>query len=84
MKCVLPAPPVMAFFDPRLPAVLQTDTSSTRGMGFATLQRQGDEWRLVHCESRFLTDIDTRHAVIEVELAAYLWACRKYRKPSTV
>ena len=77
VKRVLSAPPVMAFFDPRLPTVLQTDASSTRGMGFALLQRHGDVWRLVHCGSRFLTDVETRYAVIEVELAACLWACKK-------
>ena len=32
----------------------------------------------MHCGSRFLTDIETRYAVIEVELAACLWACKKW------
>ena len=77
VKRVLSAPPVMAYFDPCLATVLQTDASSTRGMGFALLQRHGDVWRLVHCGSRFLTDVETRYAVIEVELAACLWACKK-------
>ena len=79
VKRVLSAPPVMAYFDPKLPTMLQTDASSTRGMGFALLQRRDDVWRLVHCGSRFLTDVETRYAVIEVELAACLWACKKCR-----
>ena len=60
VKRVLSAPPVMAYFDPKLPTMLQTDASSTRGMGFALLQRRDDVWRLVHCGSRFLTDVETR------------------------
>ncbi|XP_043217351.1 uncharacterized protein LOC122379318 [Amphibalanus amphitrite] len=77
VKAVLAAPPVMAFFDPSLPTMLQTDAARTKGLGFALLQRHGDDWRLVHCGSRFLTDTESRYAVVEIELAAVLWACRK-------
>ena len=76
-KSVLSSPPVMAFFDPQLPTVLQTDAAKTRGLGFALLQRHGDDWRLVQCGSRFLTDTESRYAVVELELAAVLWACKK-------
>ena len=77
VKSVLAAPPVMAFFDPSLPTMLQTDAARTKGLGFALLQRHGDTWRLVQCGSRFLTDTESRYAVVEIELAAVLWACRK-------
>ena len=78
-KSVLSSPPVMAFFDPKLPTMLQTDAAKTRGLGFALLQRHGDDWRLVQCGSRFLTDAESRYAVVELELAAVLWACKKCR-----
>ena len=77
VKSVLAAPPVMAFFDPSLPTMLQTDAARTKGLGFALLQQHGDTWRLVHCGSRFLTDTESRYAVVEIELSAVLWACRK-------
>ena len=77
VKTVLASPPVMAFFDPSLPTMLQTDAARTKGLGFALLQRHGDIWRLVQCGSRFLTDTESRYAVVEIELAACLWACRK-------
>ncbi|XP_043200358.1 uncharacterized protein LOC122369578 [Amphibalanus amphitrite] len=76
-KIVLSSPPVMAFFDPQLPTVLQTDAAKTRGLGFAVLQRHGEDWRVVQYGSRFLTDTESRYAVIELELAAVLWACKK-------
>ncbi|XP_043240331.1 uncharacterized protein K02A2.6-like [Amphibalanus amphitrite] len=76
-KIVLSSPPVMAFFDPQLPTVLQTDAAKTRGLGFALLQKHGEDWRVVQYGSRFLTDTESRYAVIEVELAAVLWACKK-------
>ena len=76
-KSILSSPPVMAFFDPGLPTVLQTDAAKTRGLGFALLQRHGDDWKLVQCGSRFLTDVESRYAVVELELAAVLWACKK-------
>lgn len=41
---------------------------------FALLQLHGKDWKLVQCGSRFLSEVD---AVIEVEMAAVLWAVRK-------
>ena len=63
----------MVFFDLLLPTVLQTDAAKTRGLGFALLQRYGDDWRLVQCGSRFITDAESRYAVVELVLAAVLW-----------
>ena len=77
VKEALLAPPVLAHFDITLPTMLQTDASRLHGLGFALLQRHGEEWKLVQCGSRFLTDTETRYAVIEVEMAAVLWAIRK-------
>ena len=77
VKKALIAPPILAHFDITLPTMLQTDASRLHGLGFALLQRHGEDWKLVQCGSRFLTDTETRYAVIEVEMAAVLWAIKK-------
>lgn len=77
VKRVLVSPPVLAHFDPALPTMLETDASRLRGLGFVLRQRHEDGWRLTQCGSRFLTDVESRYAVVEIELAAVLWAVRK-------
>ena len=79
VKTVLSAPPVMAYFDPSLPTMLQTDAARTKGLGFALLQRHGESWKLVHCGSRFISDVESRYAVVELEMAACVWAVKKCR-----
>ena len=77
VKDTLVAPPILAHFDAAMPTMLQTDASRLHGLGFALLQRHGENWRLIQCGSRFLIDTETRYAVIEVEMAAVLWAVKK-------
>ncbi|XP_043228769.1 uncharacterized protein K02A2.6-like [Amphibalanus amphitrite] len=77
VKRALVSPPVLAFFDPQLPTKLQTDSARTRGLGFVLQQRHGDTWKMVQCGSRFLTDTESRYAVVELECLACLWALRK-------
>ena len=77
VKGCLISPPDLAFFDPTLPSMLQTDASRTNGFGFVLLQRHGEVWKLVQGGSRFLTDAESRYAVIEMKLAAVLWAVMK-------
>ena len=77
VKSTLISPPVLAFFNPSLPTALQTDASRLNGLGYALLQRHGDQWRLVQCGSRFLSDTESRYATIELELLAVTWAARK-------
>lgn len=77
VKGCLVAPPVLAYFDPTLPTMLQTDASRRNGFGFVLLQKHNDLWKLVQCGSRFLTDTESRYAVIELELAAVLWSVKK-------
>lgn len=79
VKRALTSPPVLAFFDPKLPTVLQTDASRLNGLGFALMQKHGDCWRLVQCGSRFLTDTESRYSVIELEMLALVWSVRKCR-----
>ena len=77
VKKALISPPVLSFFDPHLPTALQTDASRLNGLGYALLQRHGEQWRLVQCGSRFLSDTESRYAAIELELLAVTWAVRK-------
>ncbi|XP_076044716.1 uncharacterized protein LOC143027329 [Oratosquilla oratoria] len=78
VKRALSSPPVLAPFDPALPAVLQTDASRLYGIGYALLQDHGQgHLRLVQCGSRFLTDAETRYATIELEMLAVTWATSK-------
>ncbi|KAK3868203.1 hypothetical protein Pcinc_026391 [Petrolisthes cinctipes] len=77
VKECLVSPPVLAFYDPTLPTMLQTDASKRNGFGFVLLQRHGEIWKLVQCGSRFLADTESRYAVVELELAAVCWAVKK-------
>ncbi len=74
LKTILCQPPVLAQFDLSLPIMLQTDASRLKGLGYALLQKHDDEWKLVQCGSRFLTDTESRYAMIELELLAIVWA----------
>ncbi len=77
LKNILGAPPVLAQYDPSLPTMLQTDASKLKGLGYALLQKHGNLWKLVQCGSRFLSDTETRYAMIEIELLAVVWAVVK-------
>ena len=79
VKKALSAPPVLAHYDPELPTVLQTDAARLKGLGYALLQQHGDRWRLVQCGSRFLSDTESRYAMVELELLAVVWALKKCR-----
>ena len=57
--------------------MLQTDAARSKGRGFALLQQHGGIWRLVQCGSRFLTDTESRYAMVELEMLAALWAMNK-------
>lgn len=79
VKTALSSPPILAHYDPKLPTVLQTDAARLKGLGYALLQQHGSHWRLVQCGSRFLSDTESRYAMIELELLALVWALKKCR-----
>ncbi|XP_043188392.1 uncharacterized protein K02A2.6-like [Amphibalanus amphitrite] len=79
VKTALSSPPVLAHYDPQLTTVLQTDAARLKGLGYALLQQHGEHWRLVQCGSRFLSDAESRYAMVELELLAVVWALRKCR-----
>ncbi len=77
-KKALTSPPVLAMFDPKRPTMLQTDAARTRGLGYGLLQKDSqDNWRLVEANSRFITDTESRYAMVELELLAVQWAMKK-------
>ena len=77
VKRILCSPPVLAPFDPKLPTMLQTDASRLKGLGFVLMQRHGDNWKLTQAGSRFTTEIESRYAMIKLELLAVVWAVKK-------
>jgi hypothetical protein len=77
VKRALISPPVLANFDPSAETVLQTDASRKNGLGYVLLQRQGDHWKLIQCGSRFVSDTESRYAMVELELLAVVWATKK-------
>ena len=70
-------PPVLAFYRLGAPLRLETDASRTQGLGFVLLQLQDEEWRLIQCGSRFITETEARYAMIELECLAVVWAIHK-------
>ena len=78
-KNVLCSPPILAPFDPKLLTMLQTDASRLKGLGFALLQKHGDDWKLTQAGSRFITETESRYAMVKLELLGVVWAIRKCR-----
>ena len=66
-------------FDPKKPTALHTDASRLNGLGYVLLQKHGEEWKLIQCGSRFLTDTESRYSMVELELLAIVWATKKCR-----
>ena len=78
-KKMLTTSPILAYFDTTKETRLHTD-ASTLGIGFVLLQKSTDgsnEWKTVQAGSRFLTDAESRYAVIELECLAVAWAIKK-------
>ena len=64
VKGALSNPPILAYFDPELPIVLETDAARLKGLGYALLQKHENSWKLIECSSRFLTETESRYATI--------------------
>ena len=69
---------MLSFFDISKPTKLSRD-ASRQGLGFVLQQKTGDKWTLVQAGSRFLSDAETRYAIIELEMLAVCWAIMKCR-----
>lgn len=77
MKAELAKPQSLAYYDHRLPTRLYTDASRLNGLGFVLKQRRTEGWKIVQAGSRFLSSAEERYAMVELELLAIAWACKK-------
>ena len=74
----LSGPITLPYQDPSTPSALPTEASRRKGLGFVFRQQQENgTWCVDQCGSRFLSDTESRYAVIEVELQGLCWATRK-------
>ena len=73
VKKSLTSAPVLSYFNQRKETRLCTD-ASRQGLGFVLQQKMGNTWSLIQARSRFLSDPESRYAVIELELLAVAWA----------
>ena len=77
VKASLTVAPMLSFFNMNKPTRLCTD-ASRQGLGFVLQQRDtSGTWTLVQAGSRFLTDAESRYAIIELEMLAVAWATLK-------
>jgi hypothetical protein len=57
----------LPFYNPAHPTSLHVDASRLRGLGFILLQQQTNgSWNVVQAGSRFLSDGESRYAMIEL------------------
>lgn len=76
VKKSLTSTPILSYFDPGKETCLCTDASH-QGLGFILQQKTDSIWSLIQAGSRFLSDPDSRYAIIELELQAVAWAITK-------
>ena len=70
LKEELSKSPSLAHFDPKAETRIETDASRKKGFGYALLQKHGDEWKMIAAGSRYLKDVETRYAMVELESLA--------------
>ena len=75
IKQVVSQAPVLQYYDVNKPVTIQCDASG-KGLGAVLLQ----DHKPVCYASRALTDIETRYALIETEMLAVVFACRKFHQ----
>ena len=77
-KTLLTKAPTLAYFDINLQTRLITDASRL-GLSFVLQQRHDNACKTVQSGSRFLTNTETRYAIIDLELLGVAWATNKCR-----
>src|SRR5882724_614192 len=69
---------VLAHFDPGLSTELRCDASDV-GLGAILVQLHGENWRIVCCAGRCLSDTEKRYPTGERELLAIVYGLRRFR-----
>ena len=77
VKKALVKTPILAPFDPKRETKLEVDASRLHGLGFNLLQKHDEHWKLIQCGSRFLSDPESRYAMIELECIAIMYGIKK-------
>ena len=73
IKKELTAAPILAYYNPKKPMVLQTD-ASCKGLGACLLQNE----KPVYFASKVLTEMQKGYVAIELESLAVAWAMEKF------
>ena len=79
VKDIITSDRIVSFFDPQKVTIVLTDASRLYGLGFLLMQKtslNAQKHYLVHCNSRSLTDCETRYSATEVELLAVTYAIK--------
>ena len=77
VKSLLTSKTIIHPFDQEAETFLLTDASRLHGIGFALMQRKGEEHFLKQCGSCSLTPTQQRYATVELECMAIQWAITK-------
>ena len=75
IKEMITKAPVLSFYDPMKPLVIQCDASE-RGLGSVMLQ----DGRPIAFKSRSLSECESRYATIEKEMLAIVWSLEKFHQ----
>ena len=55
---LLISPMIRTQFDPKLSTILECDSARRTGMGYALMQKHGEEYKFVEAESRWLSQAE--------------------------
>ena len=77
LKNLLTKPPVLKFFDSKLPVKISCD-ASLKGPGAVLEQKHNDSWYPVGYAGRSLTSAERNYCQLEKEILSIVFACYKF------